>query len=147
MNDLLCLTGLDSDAKQNYRPSFMDHFDRIFEAGGRGSDSGPNGSSEEDSGGLLRGAKQEDPFKLKKGAPPDFEFVSTKSLHEREPRKQNVMFIFTKKSTTTSKQTKRNNTRTISFKLLHSRDDLTVRTTLHSFINSTAGKYCSVAFI
>ena len=56
----------------------MDHFDRIFEAGGRGSDSGPNGSSEEDSGGLLRGAKQEDPFKLKKAGPPDFEFVSIK---------------------------------------------------------------------
>ena len=67
-------TGLDSDAK-NYRPSFMDHFDRIFEAAGRGSESGANGSSEEDSGGL-RGAKQEDPFKLKKAGPPDFEFVS-----------------------------------------------------------------------
>lgn len=71
-------TGLDSDAKQNYRPSFMDHFDRIFEAGGRGSESGANGSSEEDSGGLLRGAKPEDPFKLKKAGPPDFEFVSNK---------------------------------------------------------------------
>lgn len=56
----------------------MDHFDRIFEAGGRGSESGANGSSEEDSGGLLRGAKQEDPFKLKKAGPPDFEFVSNK---------------------------------------------------------------------
>ena len=55
----------------------MDHFDRIFEAGGRGSDNGPNGSSEDDCGGLLRGAKQEDPFKLKKAGPPDFEFVST----------------------------------------------------------------------
>lgn len=71
-------SGLDSDAKQNYRPSFMDHFDRIFEAGGRGSESGANGSSEEDSGGLLRGAKPEDPFKLKKAGPPDFEFVSNK---------------------------------------------------------------------
>ena len=54
----------------------MDHFDRIFEAGGRVSESGANGSSEEDSGGLLRGAKLEDPFKLKKAGPPDFEFVS-----------------------------------------------------------------------
>lgn len=77
-------TGLDSDAKQNYRPSFMDHFDRIFDAGGRGSDSGPNGSSEEDSGGLFRGAKQEDPFKFKKAGPPDFEFVSTKSSKSYE---------------------------------------------------------------
>ena len=74
----LFFTGLDSDAKQNYRPSFMDHFDRIFEAGGRGSESGANGSSEEDSGGLLRGIKPEDPFKLKKAGPPDFEFVSNK---------------------------------------------------------------------
>lgn len=55
----------------------MDHFDRIFEAG-RGSESGANGSSEEDSGGLLRGAKPEDPFRLKKAGPPDFEFVSNK---------------------------------------------------------------------
>ena len=77
-SSLLLFTGLDSDAKQNYRPSFMDHFDRIFEAGGRGSESGANGSSEEDSGGLLRGAKPEDPFKLKKAGPPDFEFVSNK---------------------------------------------------------------------
>lgn len=74
------LTGLDSDAKQNYRPSFMDHFDRIFEAGGRGSDSGPNGSSVDDSGGILRGVKPEDPFRLKKAGPPDFEFVSVISI-------------------------------------------------------------------
>ena len=66
----LFFVGLDSDAKQNYRPSFMDHFDRIFEAGERGSESGANGSSEEDSGGLLRGIKPEDPFKLKKAGPP-----------------------------------------------------------------------------
>ena len=70
------LTGLDSDTKQNYRPSFMDHFDRIFEAGGRSGEPGPNGSSEDDAGGLLRGAKLEDPFKIKKAGPPDFEFVS-----------------------------------------------------------------------
>ena len=66
---------MDSDAK-NYRPSFMDHFDRIFDAGGRGTDSGPNGSTEDDACGLLRGAKPEDPFKYKKAGPPDFEFVS-----------------------------------------------------------------------
>ena len=60
-------TGLDSDAK-NYRPSFMDHFDRIFDAGGRGTDSGPNGATEDDAGGFLRGAKPEDPFKLKRRA-------------------------------------------------------------------------------
>lgn len=58
----------------------MDHFDRIYEAGGRGSESGANGSSEEDSGGLLRGVKPEDPFKLKKEGPPDFEFVSIKNF-------------------------------------------------------------------
>lgn len=58
----------------------MDHFDRIYEAGGRGSESGANGSSEEDSGGLLRGVKPEDPFKLKKEGPPDFEFVSIKTF-------------------------------------------------------------------
>lgn len=67
---------MDSDTKQNYRPSFMDHFDRIFEAGGRSGEPGPNGSSEDDAGGLLRGAKLEDPFKIKKAGPPDFEFVS-----------------------------------------------------------------------
>ena len=54
----------------------MDHFDRIFEAGGRSGEPGANGSSEDDAGGLLRGAKLEDPFKIKKAGPPDFEFVS-----------------------------------------------------------------------
>ena len=70
------LLGLDSDAKQNYRPSFMDHFDRIFEGGGRGTDSAPLSPSDEDACGHLRGAKHEDPFKIKKAGPPDFEFVS-----------------------------------------------------------------------
>jgi len=81
---------LDSDAKQNYRPSFMDHFDRIFEAGGRGSESGANGSSEEDSGGLLRGAKPEDPFKLKKAGPPDFEFLRSLPCEELQSRMQSL---------------------------------------------------------
>jgi len=81
---------LDSDAKQNYRPSFMDHFDRIFEAGGRGSDSGANGSSGEDSGGLLRGAKPEDPFKLKKAGPPDFEFLRSLPCEELQSRMQTL---------------------------------------------------------
>lgn len=81
---------LDSDAKQNYRPSFMDHFDRIYEAGGRGSESGANGSSEEDSGGLLRGVKPEDPFKLKKEGPPDFEFLRSLPCDELQRRMQTL---------------------------------------------------------
>lgn len=81
---------LDSDAKQNYRPSFMDHFDRIFEAGGRGSESGANGSTEEDSGGLLRGVKPEDPFKLKKEGPPDFEFLRSLPCDELQRRMQTL---------------------------------------------------------
>ncbi|RMX45210.1 hypothetical protein pdam_00021090 [Pocillopora damicornis] len=87
---LFPFTGLDSDAKQNYRPSFMDHFDRIYEAGGRGSESGANGSSEEDSGGLLRGVKPEDPFKLKKEGPPDFEFLRSLPCDELQRRMQTL---------------------------------------------------------
>lgn len=68
----------------------MDHFDRIFEAG-RGSESGANGSSEEDSGGLLRGAKPEDPFKLKKAGPPDFEFVSNKWFTLEDTRRGGII--------------------------------------------------------
>ena len=63
----------------------MDHFDRIFEAGGRSSEPGANGSSEDDAGGLLRGAKLEDPFKIKKAGPPDFEFVSIECQFLIEP--------------------------------------------------------------
>ncbi|XP_073251372.1 serine/threonine-protein kinase 3-like [Porites lutea] len=81
---------LDSDTKQNYRPSFMDHFDRIFEAGGRSSEPGPNGSSEDDAGGLLRGAKLEDPFKIKKAGPPDFEFLRSLSCEELQSRMQTL---------------------------------------------------------
>lgn len=80
---------LDSDAK-NYRPSFMDHFDRIFDAGGRGTDSGPNGSTEDDACGLLRGAKPEDPFKYKKAGPPDFEFLQGLPCAELQKRMQTL---------------------------------------------------------
>lgn len=80
---------LDSDAK-NYRPSFMDHFDRIFDAGGRGTDSGPNGATEDDAGGFLRGAKPEDPFKLKKAGPPDFEFLRALPCEELQSRMQTL---------------------------------------------------------
>ena len=52
----------------------MDHFDRIFEAGGSGS--GGSGGS----GGMANhvGPSEDDnsPFKNKKSGPPDFEFVS-----------------------------------------------------------------------
>lgn len=68
----------------------MDHFDRIYEAGGRGSESGANGSSEEDSGGLLRGVKPEDPFKLKKEGPPDFEFLRSLPCDELQRRMQTL---------------------------------------------------------
>ena len=61
------ITGLDSDAKQDYRPSFMDHFDKIFEGGGS-----TNGSEEETT--VVKGYI--DPFRIKKSGPPDFTFVS-----------------------------------------------------------------------
>ena len=67
--------GLDSGAKENYRPSFMDHFDRIFEGGGRGNGVSAVKTSEEESVVHLR-SHADSPFRIKKSGPPDFTFVS-----------------------------------------------------------------------
>ena len=60
----------------------MDHFARIFEAGGRGSGgSGGSGGisnhmgSSDDEGIPLRAGVIDSPFKIKKSGPPDFDFV------------------------------------------------------------------------
>ncbi|KAK3708853.1 hypothetical protein QZH41_016286, partial [Actinostola sp. cb2023] len=72
---------LDSDAKQDYRPSFMDHFDKIFEGGGS-----TNGSEEETT--VVKGYI--DPFRIKKSGPPDFTFLKGSSFEELMRRMQSL---------------------------------------------------------
>ncbi|XP_031553292.1 serine/threonine-protein kinase 3-like [Actinia tenebrosa] len=81
---------LDSDARQEYRPSFMDHFDQIDEEQGNGRNGSGSGQKNgpEDETAMIKGYI--DPFRIKKTGAPDFSFLKGSSFEELMGRMQTL---------------------------------------------------------
>ncbi|EDO42844.1 predicted protein [Nematostella vectensis] len=75
----------------------MDHFERMYDAGGKGSGSSdgrgssPQGNGiPEEAAGLVKGYL--DPSRMRKNGPPDFQFLKSASFEELTRRMQSLDF-------------------------------------------------------